>query len=128
MAGPDHRAQATDDLKIPFHSFLVSSYSIGKRKVIQTGQPWDKAMSFFLKTHGNNIEQYLCDQPKSRGGSREADANISLRLEILLMHFPALCWQGAGGNVFSQFISEGCGEACHCTDAGDVNDSPGQST
>lgn len=42
-------SQDLDDVKIPLYSFSVSSYSIGKWRVMEMGQPWSKAMSFFLR-------------------------------------------------------------------------------
>lgn len=63
---------------------------------------------FFPKTGGSNMERCHCGLQKERGGLTEADANISPKPGILLMHFTALCWQGGGGNICSQFESEGC--------------------
>lgn len=52
MAGQDDSAKVIDEVKIPsmrLYSFLVSSYSIGNWKIVETGQPWRKAMSSLLR-------------------------------------------------------------------------------
>lgn len=75
---------------------------------METGQSWDKATSSFLRAIEitQNTTIVICERRKE---NPEADANISPRLGILPMHFTALCWQRARGNVFSQFKSEGFG-------------------
>lgn len=73
--------------------------------MIETGQSCDKAMSPFLRS----LETAECDDMICKTKEDSRRLILSLDFGILLMHFTAPCWQGAHGNVFSQFKPRGFG-------------------